>query len=103
MQTRLTFEMRAREDLSGGASCAVRASFTEVQHRVQKLIDPTRMQGPEETLRLLINPHRRLGDGQETYDFSLEGDLATLEGIAKTITKAAREFRAVLKKKAQGA
>lgn len=104
MKHRLTFEVRAEEDgVTGGSAVSCRASFPNLSIDVERLEDPTRVDGPQETLRLVVNPHIKLGQSRQSYDFCLEGDLPTMERIAFSITKAAREFRNIIRKKAGGA
>lgn len=103
MKHRLTYEVRAEEDVLGGAAVAVRASFPHLHHDVQMIVDPSRFTGPEEVLRLVVNPHRKIGADHDTYDFALEGDLETMEAIGRELLERARAFRAALKKKAGGA
>lgn len=100
--TRVSFEARAKEDL-GGSSVACRATFRVVSHEVQMSVDPMAVVGPREMLRLVLNPHVLLGETRESYDFLIEGELGIMEQIGKALTKAAREYRALLKKKAEGA
>lgn len=95
--TRLTFEARSKEDL-GGASVAVRATFRVVSHEVEMAVDPVALTGPMNILRLVLNPHRRLGETEQSYDFLLEGDLDTMELIGAELSKKAREYRAMIRK-----
>lgn len=104
MKHRLTFEVRAEEDsTTGGSTVACRASFPHLSLEVERLEDPTRLDGPSETIRLVVNPHVKLGQRHPTHDFSLEGDLDTMEKIGQELTKAAREYRQIIRKKAGGA
>lgn len=101
MENRLTFEVRSKEE--PGSAVAVRATFRNLHVEVEQLVDPSAVMGPQETLRLVVNPHRKFTEDHDTYDFLLEGDLPSMEEIGKKILQAAKEFRATLKRQAGGA
>ena len=94
---RITVEARAAEFPQSGSQVAVRAVLTPLHVEAEPLLDAG-LHESRELIRVVWNRHRRLGGSGETFDLALEGDLAGMEEMARSVLEAARSFRADRKK-----